>query len=77
MELGASPRSSQHLQRAAQGRAVMQGRTYVIPEDVMELAGAVLAHRLIVTAESKMAGTNYIEIVDGIVKECEVPVEIN
>lgn len=76
IELGASPRSSQHLQRAAQGRALMEGRTFVIPEDIIELAPSVLAHRLVMSAESKMSGTSSVETVERIVLSCEVPVGI-
>ena len=76
IELGASPRSSQHLQRASQGRALMEGRTFVIPEDIIELAPSVLAHRLIMSAESKMSGTSAVETVERIVLSCEVPVGI-
>ena len=76
IELGASPRSSQHLQRASQGRALIEGRTFVIPEDIIELAPSVLAHRLIMSAESKMSGTSAVETVERIVLSCEVPVGI-
>lgn len=44
--LGASPRAGIGLQRACQARALLQGRTFVIPEDVQALAGVCLAHRL-------------------------------
>jgi len=74
--LGASPRSSQHLQRAAQGRAILEGRNFVIPEDVMELAVPVLAHRLILSAEAKMKGTTPEKAVEEIVEETTVPVGI-
>ena len=74
--LGASPRGSQHLQRAAQGRAVLEGRNFVIPEDVMALAVPVLAHRVILSAEAKMKGITLEEVVSGIVEEKPVPVGI-
>ena len=45
--LGASPRGSLALFRTAQGRALLQGRDYVLPDDVKALAEPVLAHRLI------------------------------
>ncbi len=77
IELGASPRSAQHLQRASQGRAVMQGRRFVIPEDVVALAPAVLAHRLIMAAESRPAETTGFEVIKRIISSCEVPVGIN
>jgi MoxR-like ATPase len=74
--LGASPRSSQHLQRASQGRAILEGRNFVIPEDVMALAVPVLAHRVIPSAEAKMSGITLEEVVKGIVDEKPVPVGI-
>jgi MoxR-like ATPase len=49
--LGASPRASLALIRAARSRAVLAGRTYVIPDDVRMSAEAVLAHRLILNPE--------------------------
>jgi MoxR-like ATPase len=76
IELGASPRSSQHLQRAAQGMALMQGRSFVIPEDVIDLAAPVLAHRLVLAAESRMSGVGAEEVVRQIVSGCEVPVGV-
>jgi len=48
VELGASPRATIQLIHAAQARAAMEGRDYVLPDDVKALAPAVLAHRLIV-----------------------------
>ncbi len=77
VELGASPRASRHLQCASQGRALMLGRSFVIPEDVMELAAPVLAHRIIQAAESKMANTTAEQIIANIIEECEIPVGIN
>ena len=43
---GASPRAAIGLQRAAQARALLQGRDFVIPDDIQALAGVCLAHRL-------------------------------
>ncbi len=72
--LGASPRCSQHLQRASQGRAILEGRSFVIPEDVIALAVPVLAHRIILSAEAKMKGTALEDVVNEIVEEKPVPV---
>ena len=49
--LGASPRATLGLLRAAKGAAVINGRNYVTPDDIRELANAVLAHRLILVPE--------------------------
>jgi MoxR-like ATPase len=52
--LGASPRGSLNLYRSAQAFAAMEGRDYVIPDDVKSLAVAVLAHRLIVKSQASL-----------------------
>jgi MoxR-like ATPase len=54
--LGASPRATLHLVRAAKASAAMDGRDYVIPDDVLNLAPQVLAHRLLPTIEASMSG---------------------
>ncbi len=50
LELGASPRAALNLARAAQARAVIQGRDYTLPDDVKHMAETVLAHRLVARA---------------------------
>ena len=52
--LGASPRGSINLYRAGQAMAALDGRDYVIPDDVKQLAVAVLAHRLIVKSQASL-----------------------
>jgi MoxR-like ATPase len=52
LRLGASPRATLHLLRASRAWAALDGRDYVIPDDVQALAGPVLAHRLLPTAEA-------------------------
>jgi MoxR-like ATPase len=52
LRLGASPRASLHLLRASRAYAAMDGRDFVIPDDVQALAGPVLAHRLLPTSEA-------------------------
>ena len=52
LRLGASPRSALHLLRASRARAALDNRDYVIPDDIQALAGPVLAHRLLPTAEA-------------------------
>ncbi|MCA9609801.1 MAG: MoxR family ATPase [Myxococcales bacterium] len=61
--LGASPRASLALVRAARARALVLGRSYVIPDDVKRLAIPVLAHRLVLTPEAEMEGTQHERIV--------------
>jgi MoxR-like ATPase len=54
--LGASPRATLHLLRAAKASAAMDGRDYVVPDDIRQLALSVLSHRLLPSAEAAMAG---------------------
>ena len=61
--LGASPRASLALVRAARARALIAGRAFVLPDDVKRLAGPVLAHRLVLTPEAEMEGTQQEAIV--------------
>lgn len=62
--LGASPRASLALLQAAKAFALLQGRPYVLPDDVKRLAVPVLAHRLILTPEAQMEGATSSAIVE-------------
>jgi len=55
LRLGASPRAALHLVRAARAKAALEDRDFVLPDDVKALAVPVLAHRLIPTAEARVA----------------------
>ncbi len=55
LRLGASPRAALHLLRTARASAALAGRAYVVPDDVQDIAGPVLAHRLLPTAEAQIA----------------------
>jgi MoxR-like ATPase len=55
LRLGASPRATLHLLRASRARAALDGRDFVIPDDVLALALPVLAHRLLPSAEALVA----------------------
>ena len=72
--LGGSPRALLILSRCAQSSAWLDGRDFVTPEDVRKLAGPVLAHRMILTLESKHAGVDPLEILNGILNRLKVPV---
>ena len=67
--LGASPRGSHALYRAAQAKAALRDRDYVLPDDVKELANAVLAHRCIIHPESALRGIHMDDIISGIVRD--------
>ena len=75
VRLGASPRATLALQRASQARAAMQGRDFVVPDDIKYLAVPVLAHRLIASLEARLRGRDAASIVDGILETVPVPVE--
>ncbi|HEV2526958.1 MAG TPA: AAA family ATPase [Thermomicrobiales bacterium] len=73
--LGASPRASLALLRAAQARAAVRGRSAVLPDDVQALASSVLAHRIIVSPEGRLRGETADAVVAAAVASIEVPVE--
>ncbi len=71
--LGASPRGSLFLSRAAQARAALHGRDHVLPDDVKALAVPVLAHRIIVSAAARLRDLGSDRIVQEIVTSTPVP----
>jgi MoxR-like ATPase len=72
--LGASPRASISLLRASRAMAAAEARDYVIPDDVKTLAGPVLIHRLIVSADAAMSGRSSEAILAELLNEVPVPV---
>lgn len=72
-DLGASPRAGLALLRAAKARAIVEGRGYVLPEDVRGLAPAVLTHRLILTADARARGVPPGEVVGEALAAVPVP----
>jgi len=75
IELGASPRATLGLYRAAQAMAALKGRGYVLPDDVKRLAPAVLTHRLIVSAQSRLRGRGATDVLKDVIGSVPVPVE--
>ena len=75
VELGASPRAALALFRAAQARAAMDSRSYVKPDDVKLLAAPVLAHRLVLSAQSRLRGQSSDAVIQEVVERTSVPVE--
>ncbi|MGB4590576.1 MAG: MoxR family ATPase [Clostridiaceae bacterium] len=71
--LGASPRASIALMRISQATAILKGRDYVIPEDVKENAGIVLAHRLILSSYARGQGSNASEALQIMVSTVDPP----
>jgi len=73
LRLGASPRGTLHLLRAAKAAAALAGRDFVLPDDVQGLAVPVLAHRLLPTAQVQLSGRTAEQIVVDIVQRVPVP----
>ncbi len=71
--LGASPRASLYLQRAARTTAAVAGRDYVAPDDVKRMIGPVFNHRLIVRPEAQMRGVGIDQILEGVTSSVQVP----
>lgn len=75
IELGASPRAALALARAAQATAAMNGRGFVIPDDVRAMALPVLAHRIIPAARVELQGRTKEAILSDLIAQVPVPVE--
>ncbi|UOE55787.1 MoxR family ATPase [Bacillus sp. CMF12] len=73
--LGASPRGSIALMKAAQVYAFMYGRDYVLPDDIQYLAPAVFVHRIILRSEAKFEGITAEEVVERVIARVSVPVQ--
>ncbi len=71
--LGMSPRATLSLMRVARARAAADSRSYVIPDDFKALAGPVLAHRLLVTAEAQLQGATSADLLDEILRRVAIP----
>jgi len=74
LTLGASPRASLALLRAARAFAASEGREYVIPDDVKALAPSVLAHRLMIAPETEMSGRSADDVIEDLVGSVAVPI---
>ncbi len=71
--LGASPRASLAIMNAAKAFAVMSGRDFVIPDDIVQACAPVLRHRIILTPEREMEGTKEDEVIQKIINGIEIP----
>lgn len=71
--LGASPRASLSILKASKAMAAINGRNFVVPDDIQEVAYSVMNHRLILTPEAEMEGLKMKDLIIDIVKSVEVP----
>ena len=75
IKLGTSTRCALALQSASQAMAGIQGRTYVLPDDVKALAAPVLSHRIIMKTEARLRGRTEEEVIEEILSSVPVPTE--
>ena len=73
IQLGASPRASLALMKAGQALALSEGREFVIPEDVREMAVPVIAHRMVVEPQARFAGVTTVGLVEEILAKVPMP----
>lgn len=74
--LGASPRATLALLSASKAYAFLQGRDFVIPDDVKWLAPYVLGHRLVLETEARLEGVSIASVFDSIFRDAKVPVRL-
>ncbi len=75
LRLGASPRAALALQHGAQARAAVQGRSYVMPDDLKAMAIPVLAHRVVVESSARLRGKSRDAVIAEVVAATPVPIE--
>jgi MoxR-like ATPase len=73
VQLGASPRASLALMKASQALALTEGREFVVPEDVREMAVPVIAHRMVAEPQARFAGVTTAGIVEEILTKVPSP----
>jgi MoxR-like ATPase len=73
VQLGASPRASIALMKAAQALALFDGLEFVTPEQIQELAASVIAHRLVMEPQARFSGLTARGVVEAVVKKIKVP----
>ncbi len=73
VQLGASPRASIALMKAAQALALFDGLEFVTPEQIQELAASVIAHRLVMEPQARFSGLTARGVVETVVKKIKVP----
>jgi MoxR-like ATPase len=75
IKLGVSPRATLALYRGAQALAAVRGRTFVLPDDVKEIAPYVLTHRVMIGASTRLRGREARDVLVDVMEAVPVPVE--
>jgi MoxR-like ATPase len=75
LQVGASPRAVEHIGDAVRAFALLDGRDYVLPDDVKELAPPVLVHRLVLTTDARIRDRRAEEVLEEVLERVPVPVE--
>ena len=76
LAVGASPRAVEHIGDASRARALLQGRDYVLPDDIKALAGPLLAHRLVPTTDARIRDRRPEDALEEVLETVPVPVEL-
>ncbi|HJS55076.1 MAG TPA: MoxR family ATPase [Chitinophagaceae bacterium] len=71
--LGASPRASLNILKAAKAIGAMRGRDFITPEDIIEVVPHVMRHRILLSPEKEMEGITADELIEKIIKSIEIP----
>src|SRR5579875_3245535 len=75
VELGVSPRGTLALYRASQAFAAIHGRSYVVPDDIKQMARSVLPHRMLATSQARLHGRAMEQVIEDVLHIVPVPVE--
>jgi MoxR-like ATPase len=75
LRVGASPRAVEHMGDACRARALLAGRTYVLPDDVKSLAGSVWGHRLVLTTDARIRDRSAEDALADVLDSVPVPAE--
>ena len=76
LQLGISTRAAIALLKASQARALLDGRDYVVPEDVRRMAEPVLAHRILLSPEARMRNMTNERVLASVLNSVQVPVKV-
>jgi MoxR-like ATPase len=77
VQVGASPRSVEHMGDAVRARALLDGRDFALPDDAKALAGPVLTHRLVLSVDARIRDRRADDVIDDVLERVPVPVEFS